>query len=185
MKTHPVDTLEIETEEKIQERRTPRRRLPLPKLRLAGAVTAAVLLAASCGGDENEGRNSGEGQNGQSEASVPESTTTTTLGPLVFDLIGECDTNGGVLRPDSDNFTPGGGQEASATVDGEPYPGNDLVTDPGPNTGDGKLHPDWQWDCGYGVGGEPDPEGTYTVTVEDLVTGRRASDTFAITPANP
>lgn len=85
--------------------------------------------------------------------------------PLQFDVVGACDTTGGILIGKSANFTPGGDYSISAA-----YPdGRDYVLDKPVGTVRADGSAPWRWPC------KGDPPGRYSTILYDW-TASEASD---------
>lgn len=91
-------------------------------------------------------------------------------------VVGKC-TNSGGLQLQSSGFTPGGSYQTEAWYpSGEQYPHLAGTGTAGTN-GD---TPNWRWDCFDGANGKRDPEGTYSLRLTDLATGRKVNSKFKV-----
>jgi hypothetical protein len=150
-------------------------------LHLSRIVTAlvAVALVAGCGGSKDT-----------SSKPQPESTATSTpisKGPLKFKVVGKCysETGGGTLLAKSSGFTPDSTYSRAAWYPKKPGAAArseySYLVRKGHTTANGKAY--FEWDCGKGANGQPDPPGRYMLRVTDDSTGHSKTVFFRILPA--
>lgn len=104
---------------------------------------------------------------------------------LTIQVVGNCGQPGSDgLRLKASGFTPSSLYQSTVYYPkGPPYHGavyeNWKFGGYGKSADDGTT-PGWRWDCYEGQGPTSDPEGTYVLILEDVMTGNRVTATFKV-----
>jgi hypothetical protein len=161
-------------------------------LHLSRLVVLLAILALfnGCGGDDKKSsvsvRHTGPGTSNPAPSTGSTSVTNNNV-PLKFKVVGKCysETGGGTLLAKSSGFTPDSTYSRAAWYPKKPGAAarseySYLVRE-GHTTANGKAY--FEWDCGKGANGQPDPPGRYKLRVTDDSTGRGKTVFFRILPA--
>lgn len=128
-------------------------------------AVAIALCASGCGGSS-------------ATSSTAPAKNTAPQQALTITVTGKCSDPQG-FRLKSTGLTPNGQYQTTASYpSGKPY---NYLLDGGKGQADATGQPSqWTWDCKNGVGGQPDPNGTYYLRLVDLTTARSASTHFVV-----